>query len=87
MIAVLIVAVIAIIAYGARDQIKNRVAQYGKNIQHFCGPRVLGAAAPYVSVRSNFSPDRKGACANAQTGPNAWAANAEYRSLAVVNGY
>lgn len=86
MIVVLIIAVIAIVAYGAREQIKNQVALYRKKVQHFCGPRVRGGGAPYVSVRSNFSPDREGACANAQTGPDNWAANAESRSLAVVNG-
>jgi len=80
MIVLLVIAVIALVAYGARDQLQA----YRKKFQHFCDWRVAGDAAPYVSERSNFSPDRPGSCM--RTGPNAWAADTERSALAVVNG-
>lgn len=75
-----VIVVIALVAYGARDQLQA----YRKKFQNFCSSRVAGDAAPYVSERSNFSPDRPGSCA--RTGANAWAANSEYNALAIVNG-
>jgi hypothetical protein len=75
-----VIAVIALVAYGAQDQLQT----YRKKFQHFCDLRVAGEDAPYVSERSNFSPDRPGSCM--RTGPNAWAADTESNALAVING-